>query len=384
MWEEQGKAGSDMKYLFLLLVLFSALRAEVLQFFDPLDFEKEEQKVYIKSAYFIANDPVSLKELFKKWRNPYHPRNGDNLALQDFRVDLGGKCCGVLYVGYYYRYNAFIKTNRDFADFYYTAKNKKPFDNQRDYRLKLSIDGIKESGLLFSQTVPLFRDTHNRVMLGAAFSMAFGHDMQDGTIGGIARILDKKTYHIEAESRYHYTHNYLYHLDVEDANGFGFGTYLSLGWYNDFYQMQAKFMVNDLYSRMFWQDLPYSYVNIQTKNKSYDKDGYIKYNPTINGVEKYVDYTQKIEPRYKMILAKKLEGDILLSGALEYSYQTLFPSFSLETKIWGDHFWGITYETRFKTFGISYKNNILFLALSTDAFEDISAIGFSGGFQYRF
>lgn len=368
----------------LLSVSVSALKAEVLHFFDPTGVNSGTRLLYGRGDWFMANDPVSLRQLFKKWKGSYHPRSGDNIALQDARLDLGIYFGKNYYAGYFSRYNAFIRTNHDFTDFYHTAKNKLPFDSTRTYRLKLGIAGIKENGVIFSSSHILFEDDTSIMKAGAALSLSLANDMQDGTVDGTAQITDRTSYTISARSGYHYTHNYLYHLRVKDADGFGLGTDFALSWYLKAYRLTAKLVVNDLFSRIYWHNLPYSFVNIVTENKSYDADGYVHYAPMINGLEKYVDFTQKIEPRYRLLLKKNFLSGLRLSAGTGYAYKTLFPFVRAGSLFWSDHYLGITYESRFRSFGVEYNARNFFFGFSTDALHEVSALGLNVGFRYRF
>jgi len=385
MYKQNTKYGFSLKYFFLLLLPFTVLKAEVLQFFDPSG-SRDVKNLHFQSAYFIANDPISLKEFFDDWSQDYHPKKGENLALQDFRLDIGGTFLQDYYFGYYYRYNVFIRTNKDFTDFYYTAKNKLPFERQKNYRLNLEIEGVTENGLLLSRSFLLLNDTQEKLTIGFAFSVAFGLDMQNGDVSGTARILNKKSYEIDAKTNYYYTHNYLYDLDVKNSDGFGFASHFALSYVNHYYQFYAKVIVNDLFSRMYWSDLPYSYVNLQTKNKSYDENGYVKYAPIINGVERYTDFTQKIDPRYKMMIEKEfVPHQIRLLAGAEYAYAHTFPYLGIEKAFFdGNHYAGIKYESRFKTVELSYRNRYFSIGIASDALHTFSAFGLYGNFIYRF
>ena len=372
-----------MKYFISLLALTMALKAEVLHFFDTKKAYHEDT-LYLQTGYFIANDPVSLKEFFDKWKNDYHPRNGINLALQDFRSDIGTVVAKKYYLGLYHRYNVFIKTNRDFTDFYRTAKNKLPFDDLRTYDLHLKIEGIKESGILLFRQKTLHEDEESLLKVGAAVHMGVGHDMQGGTIDGSARVLNAKSYEIDARSDYYYTHNYLYHLDVDRSYALGAGVDLSLYFRSMYYRYEVRLEVSDLLSRMYWFDLPYSYVNIQTKNKYYDENGYVKYNPSINGVEKYVNHTQTISPRYELTFRKSLMSDVSVSGIFAYGYDTFFPTLEVEKVFTQAQKLLVSYDVRFQSWGVGYGNEFFSIKLIADGFSHPSAVGVGARLAYRF
>jgi len=355
----------------------------VLHFFDPTK-EFTPSSLTLSSSYFIANDPISLEEFFSYWKGHYHPKDGQNIALQDARVDIGGNFYKDIYFGIFHKYNVLIKTNKDFTDLYYTAKNKEDFYHDRDYLLNLDIYGIKQSGIVISKNSTLYQDDEHSFKLGGALSLSFGHDMQEGSISGEATSLSEKVYQASAESRYHYTHNYLYDLDVLSASGIGYGADIALAYTNTKYDIGLKLLANDVFSRMYWKKLPYSFVSIQTENKTLDKNGYLIYSPSVSGLEKYTDFTQHIEARYHFSIKKKFYDYVVLSCGLERVYGENFPYIRFDEAVSQSKDIGVYYETRFKSFGFDYRYKNFFLGFSTDALSHFTALGLRGGFQLSF
>ncbi len=372
-----------LRLLVLLYICSLPLRADVLQFFDPT---KEHKSSVLTSqlSYFIANDPISLEEFFGDWQAHYHPRSGTNIALQDMRVDIGGNFYKEYYLGVFHKYNVFVKTGKDFSDLYYTIKNKKDFYHDRDYLLNLDIEGIKYSGMMISTRSLLYHNSENTLLIGGALSLFFGHDMQEGTVRGSATSPSEKIYQVQAQSTYHYTHNYLYDLDVESANGVGYGGDIALAYTNSLYGFGVKVIANDIFSRMYWSDLPYSSVDIQTENKTFDGDGYVKYSPSISGVEKYIDFTQHIEARYKLVLEKKIYKGVVFSGGIMRTYGENFPFVRFDEALSASQDIGFSYESRFKSFGLDYRYKGFMLGVATDALSNFSAFGLRGSFQLQF
>lgn len=373
----------SLRLLVLLYICSLSLRADVLQFFDPIK-EHKPSVLTSKLSYFIANDAISLEEFFGDWQAHYHPRLGKNIALQDMRVDIGGNFYKDFYLGVFHKYNVFVKTDKDFADLYHTIKNKEDFYHDRDYLLNLDIQGIKYSGFILSKNSLLYHDSENSIMIGGALSFLFGHDMQEGAIRGRATSPSEKMYQVSAQSTYHYTYNYLYDLDVESASGFGYGADIALAYTNSKYDFGIKIIANDIFSRIYWKDLPYSFVDIQTENKTFDGDGYVKYSPSISGVEKYIDFTQDIEARYKLVFEKEIYGDIIFSGGLARSYGENFPYVRFDEALSKSQDIGFSYESRFGSFGFDYRYKSFRVGLSTDALSDPSAFAFRSSFQLQF
>ncbi len=380
----------NRKKSFLLALLASgvlfaggSLYANVIQFFDPT-ISNSPKSVTLSLKTFIANDPVSLEELFDDWSNNYHPSFTDNIALLDTRIDFGMVTNQNFYIGYFYNYNVFINTQKDFTDLFYRVKNKLDLNATREYNLRLKIEGIKQSGLMVSKSLKLHDQKNHSLTFGGAFYLSYGGDIQDGLVRGKAQSSNPKDYNIQALSDYFYTHNYLYDLDVNAPHGYGFGSHVALKYENKIYNFELKFLVNDLFSRLYWKNLPYSFVDIKTKNKHYDNDGYVKYDPSISGLEIYKDFTQKLSPKYKIEFVQYLEhGSTIIAGS-EGAYNENFPYLKFRQDINHDQNIEFMFENRFGSFGLFYKYKNLSIGVAMDKLKGFSAFGLNSSFIYRF
>ncbi len=368
------------KHLFLLGICSLFVRADVLSFFDP----SKASSFNTSFSYFLANDAISLKEFFGDWKSHYHPKTGENIALQDMSLQIGGSYYKGYYLGLFHRYDVMIKTNRDFTDLYYTIKNKKKFHHDRGYGLDLDIYGLRASGLRIARDMLLYHDSQARIMMGVGGEVFFGHDMQEGEIRGHGISTSEKSYHISASSRYNYTKNYLYDLDVSSANGLGYGLDFAISYENSVYGFVAKLIANDIASRVYWKDLPYSFVDIETKNKSTDADGYAKYAPSIHGLERYRDFKQKIEPRYQLKFSQKLFEKGMLSAGVSHAYAENFPFIRWDEVLDDAQKIGFSYESRFGSFGIDYRYKDFALGVMSDSLRDFSSFGLHAAWQVKF
>ena len=364
----------------LILISFLELlplQAGVLNFFNPT--QENNSDIYSEFDYFIASDPISLYGFFHKWKQDYHPKSHKNIAIQDMRWDIG-KNYDKFYLGYFYQYNAYIKTNKDFTDLFYSVKNHIDLDTHRVYNLKLNIDGIKQQGILLS-----YKDNiSNSLSLGCAIHLATAQDMQQGSINGKATATDKKNYHAVGDISYHYTHNYLYKLGVDDTNGYGFGMDIALSYSNIDYLFDIDIIANDLGSRVYWNNLPYSDVTIETNNKSYDEDGYVHYNPSISGKEVYNNFIQKIKPRYKVEITKLIYADTDIVVGSEFAYSEKIPYISINKSLTNTQSIDISYENRFHTFGLDYSYKRFSIGFNSDNINHISAFGIYTNLLFSF
>ncbi len=367
------------KYFLLLCLCPLIVWAEVLTFFDPSHASSSK----VSFSYFLANDAISLSEFIGDWKSHYHPKSGENIALQDLSVELGKQLESGYYVGIFHRYDVFISADKDFADFYYTVKNKKPLLSDRVYGMDLDIYGLRASGLRLAKGIELYRHKQEVIMIGVGVQVLFGHDMQEGDIRGSGLSRGDKSYHIEANSHYNYTQNYLYDLDVDKANGLGYGMDFALSYSNSEYGFFVSFVANDLLGKLYWKDLPYSEVTIETNNKSNDTEGYATYAPSIYGVEKYHDISQDIEPRYRLKFSQKLSEKGLLSVGVSHAYAENFPFIRWDEALDALQDVGISYEGRFHSVGLDYRYKGFSCGLMADSLRDFSSFGLHASWQVK-
>ncbi len=370
------------RFIFFISVFFTTSHASVIQFFDPTSTFKN-QTIKIKYKVFLANDPVSVKDFLNDWHGDYNPNSNRNFALLDSRFDIGRNIKNSYYLGYFYQYNLFINTNKDFTDLFYAIKNKRPFKRDKNFILDLDIVSIKQNGLLFSGNKNIFEDNTHVFTIGGAFYLSYGFDMQDGVINGNAKAIDKKDYDIDASSSYYYTHNYLYSLDINPAHGYGYGSHVGVNYENKKHHLKIKLLINDLVSKMYWKNLPYSKILLSTKNKNYDKDGYVKYRPTISGLEQQKDYIQTLTPRYKLQSAISVKNTTYLGG-IDSVYREFFPYIKILHQLDKTKSLEIMYEKRFNSFGVEYSYKTFKIGILTDKFSNFSSFGLSSSFIFRF
>ena len=362
--------------LFLCSTLLLPLRAGVVEFFDP-NAINSSKSLYSNFNYFIASDPISLDGMFNDWDGEYHPKAGKNIAMQDMRLDIGTEIFEDYYLGYFYRYNVHIKAGKDFTDFFYRVKNHIDLERNKVYKLNLDIEGLQQSGLILSNTQVVFDNAEHSLSVGGAISLTVGHEMQHGSIRGNAESLNKKNYHASGEIFSYYTHNYLYDLDVNKATAYGYASDFAIAYKNKKYKLGINFIVNDLLSQMYWKNLPYSAVDIETDNQSYDEDGYVHYSPSISGDELYVDFTQKIGPRYRVEIDKNINEDTGILLGIDYIYNEFLPYFQVNKLLTDTHAISFSYENRFKSFGVDYHYKDFSIGLRTDGFSNASTFGLS-------
>ncbi len=368
--------------LFLLSALLpSGVAAGVLSLADPQSLS-EESTAHLCVQAFAADDPVSLHDLFNKWQGSFHPKEGANLAIDDIRTDIGISLKSWGYLGYTYRHHSIVETNRDTVLLAWQQLNDIGFTTGKRYALDISIEGFEADGVLYAKSFEVFKREKGSLSVGFGIELLRGRNIQDGYLNGSAVANSEKDYDFSAVADYRYSENYLYNLNVKKPDGYGYTTHLSLRYrYGDF---RLNLLVNDLYGKIVWKDLPYSYVNVNSSNKSYDDNGYVIYNPTISGVEKYIDYTQRLYTKYRAEGSYSLSAQTMLTAGVDAAKERVFPYIAAAHSFTRHLEASLSYESRFGMFGIDLRYKALRLALKSDGIDHPSALALTLSCILRF
>ena len=91
-------------------------------------------------------------------------------------------------------------------------------------------------------------------------------------------------------------------------------------------------MANDILGKLYWKNLPYSDVSVESDNKHYNENGYVEYSPIISGVEETTGFTQKLMRKWRIQGSYALEKDIFQLGT-DYTSDTYLPYVKIHTPI---------------------------------------------------
>ncbi len=371
--------------IFLCVALLSSntLYAEIIPFFNPLNTVPNKAAKFEMQG-FIANDPVSLKNFFDDWGGKYSPQNGDNIATEMSRVDMGATLWGDIYVGYFYQRDALLRANRGLVDGFHIIKNDIQVNRVNNYDLSLEIEGVERHGFLLSKSMTLIDTDSHRIKVGISGYLSYESDVQSGTLSGKGSIYPDTTYSAAATANYHFMDNLLYDgWNVEETYGIGYGFHLGINYDNKEYAFSIHLLANDLFARSHWQNLPYSIVNIETNNDIIGDDGYTEYDPTISGWEIYKDFVQKIKGKYHVDMVKRLDDNYEVELGLDSFDYLHMPYISL-AKQFDEKKVKVLYEHRFHIVGASYEEDDFYISIQSNGFKNASAVGISGSYVYHF
>jgi len=353
--------------------------ADSLSFLNPFQLPNTPQTFYVNTQTLLMNDAFSIDGLFHDFEGRFYSQKSDYLAVEDRRYDIGTYINGLGYLGLTYRQEAVMRTSADTMILVNQSSNDLDMTLDKNYNIALTIEGFEVYGITLANTLNLYKDKEYSVKLGFAVELLYGTQTQDGNVNGNATALSEKDYDFMFSSTYRYTENHLYDLEVNPATSYGFSTHLSL--LAQYRKFSLLIVGNDIFAKLYWKNLPYSYVTMTSDNKSYDENGYVEYSPVISGLEKEVTFTQTLMDKWKVEGSYALDENTMHLG-VEYIYDTYLP-YVKYTYVYNENLVGsLSYETYFGMFGVDIHYKAYHFALHSNGFSDTSALKFDIGWNY--
>lgn len=293
-----------------------------------------EGVAYARFNGIAYSDPMAYGEFTRDWRGRLYA--GD-VALQHLRAQLGvdfGKW-GVELVS---RDDGDAHFHPDTAEFYSLLQNKQALESQHRYVIDLSINHVATHGARAYRRYTLTP----HIQLDAGASLFSADKLISGTLKGAVTAVAANDYDIEQVAiDYYYSRDTLFGRDVVAPTGWGYAFDLALitqpasDW-------RIRLELQNLLGRVNWNNAPFTRAAINTDNKSYDENGYVKVRPLLSGQFGYRDFQQHLP----------------LLGSLQVGYQAK------------EHFeWiGEAYATPVKSFwsyGVAYDLDVLQVKLKT-------------------
>jgi len=372
----------DGRLVLTILLWVVGAEGNILPFFNPLELRPNSFAFNLQG--YIAEDPVSLREFFHDWGGDYHPRSGDNAALELMRGDIGISLKRGWYLGYFYRLDAVVRANRGFVDGFHDVKNNYRLKKEKRYDLDLGVNGVESHGITIAKRFDLYKDHLHQFSMSLSAYGSYCVNSQDGTLHGKGVFHSDDSYSAAAIADYYYTHNYLYSgREIEhEFKGYGYGMDFSLLYRDMENRNTFGLVINDLLAQVKWQHIPYSLVYVDTNNQRV-KDGYIEYNPIIHGWELYKNHTQKLDSRYDLWLSHSFDSGYIIKLGWQKLDFLNYPYTSI-AYIWGEKKVAVAYENRFHSISIDYKSSYFHCSILTNGLKNFSALGISLGFLIPF
>lgn len=314
----------------------------------------------------VANQTIGIHDLFKNWEGKFNPKN-TNTAIMASEAELTfGR--DIWRLSYINRIELFLWASKGLVELIWYDKNKKPLPLNKDFSLHLEGDGFTAYGFKFSCGKAFSYMKNKKIGCGMAISFLKGNRVQKIFMQGEAIVSGTKDYDYSGELTYYYNHNYLYDReDMDDGNGNGVTFDIGIGM-DLTKRLSASLLLHDIWGMIWWHDVPYTDAHFDSSNKKYDENGYVKYNPSISGLESSIDFTQKIHPKTNLCFNYHMNKWAFLISA-DFIKKDIYPDafinyyFSDSTSLSCGYF---LFFNQIKT-GIRY--HVLYLGISFDQID---------------
>jgi len=337
----------------------------------------------MSGQYFEASDYTSMRHFSDNWQGPYTPRDGRNLAVSFAREDVSAGH-GTWSIGYFYRQDVLLESNKDMTDVVYANKTGSPVPLGRTYYPRLAMNGFEANGVRLDKAFSWKAGNTLNITFGVGASLMNGLRTRMGGAQGTA--LSTAT-------------GYTYDVNMTDANSqktypfmppgevSGIGYALDLGWRLQWQDgKRLDLALNDLGGRIHWKNLPLTNMVANSATATKDAHGYISFNPTVYGQNSRVDITQKLDPKGSVQFHAPLADGMSANLGTEWMKGNLFPRLGLEYGTVQGIGVKADYDVRFGTFGLGISWRGAYLAARTQSlnFDQSRGYGVSTGFLIKF
>ena len=337
-------------------------------------------QAYAQVKLWAVYDAIPVREFDSDWSVGYAPRAGRNLFLQRNRAEFGVEKDGWR-VGIEYRQEGTLDAGRDTLEFYRLYKQRLRPDSARDFNLDAQFKSWSAAGLRVARTFPLDEAAGPLLMVsGALYANPRNRDID--VTGNVnyrpADVYGFNAQYQESDTRYRYPF-----MPEPSQTSSGASVSLALQWPLS-ERFTANLALNDIWSRMRWSNLPAVRKSISSDVTSYDKDGYVNYQPLLSGQNSQIEKTGTIGASGTASLSYRLDQWTMTAGldrieavtipAIAVTYQSSWGAFTT------------SYETRFHTLGVGYDHGPFRLHLRANRWplDGASAIGLDAGVHYAF
>lgn len=303
---------------------------------------------------FAYSETVPLESALHDWEGDAF-RPGDRQWAWSWLE--AGVQWGHFSLGYVLREHYDLRFTPDTADLYWRNANRADLPVNRVYDLNLYADHFKAQGVrvAFLDGVEFnhFGSLHYR--MGVSYWQA--DDLINGTLVGQARAIADNDYVYQADLAYHYSEDRLFERQVAEPDGQGYSIDLALAWQAGRHRLTLD--IKDLWGEIVWEQAPYTLGTLNSNNRTYDANGYVRINPTLSGYEGISEeYTQKLLRRWDAayqlawehygagVMARQQFDQVFYGGALYFGgAQQYAVSYWPEPEMlelqWRSHGWSV-------------------------------------------
>ena len=329
----------------------------------------------VRASAFLGNRMLPLHEMFSDtWEGEVHIDGRNLIHSKALAEAVAGRPGWELSLGV--REQMSLRANRDTAEAFALLKGKKDLPTGKIFHADLEGNGFVAEELRIA--VGRTAGFASGLSFGGALGLLHGERIQKGNLTGTLQATGPRSYNYDLTLDYAYSINYLYELPVSRAGMDGYGYAIDLGaiWRKD--RFVVSLYGEDLFSTIYWRDVPMTTAVATNGTESVDSQGYPHYDPLISGFEGKRRVTQRLPPRLSGE-AGYVTDIFMTSVTVDRMDGFYIPRLSAAARS-GERsgWWSVTVDLFFRTVGVGYEGEMAGFHLFADHLipEKVKAVGF--------
>ena len=271
-----GKNHDNMYSRLTLLLILIALATHA---------DAEGYQPYVDVQSISYSEPIAIKSMMEEWQSSF---KGGSKALTYNKAEVGFRWQN-WQLGILERYDYLLEFSPQTAELVYLTENHLPLEVGKEYELRIKAQQQFSRGLRLG-----YRQIFSRTFSAElAASYLQGMSLTDGGIQGTAQATAEKDYDFQFDADYFYSRDVLFSRDVNAPGGSGYGLDVKFDWQPN-ERFSARLSIVDLVGKIFWSDAPHTTATATSATKTFDPDGYVRYEPAISGRESNKNFTQPL------------------------------------------------------------------------------------------
>ncbi len=230
-------------------------------------------------------EPAPIKSILNDWEPPFF---GGDMSFTYSKVEMGIQW-REWQVGFFERDDYLLEFSPQTAELKYLTENRLPLTPGRRYELYLHSRHNRSNGIRLGRTVHPTPTLNIVVAISYLRSKAF----TDGGLKGHAVSAAENDYDFEFDVNYHYSRDALFGRRVETPTGEGFSIDFSLDW-QPTDRLSLRLDALDVASRIYWDAAPLTIATATSDTKTFDEQGYLRYDPVVSGLESFERFSQAL------------------------------------------------------------------------------------------
>ena len=319
------------RLLFGVLAGFASASAPALDFTLGLGpvFECRSQGLALRAASLALLEPTAVLRIREYGSRDYDPQAGDNLGVGVGYADLTAPA-GHYCVGAFYRNDYVGQASKDALDALVANRAGRPFDVGRTYDLEVESRWLESAGLKVSRAFGFEPGPGWSLQFGLTASLLKALSLRDEALHGVATATSGDyavgTARFTRSISDYPRKDFNPYVGKADPDGYGFAADVGAvlqspsGWV-------TEFTVMDAYSRLEWEDVPQSVERVDNQTIRYDAN--LNREAFVQGVDRRVNLSRPIEPRYRLSQTVPLNPTFTLVVSDDYVYETHFPGIAV-------------------------------------------------------